>query len=638
MEKKNRINYMKRKKNFFNINKNISKVNKNSEGNEIIYDNPKDNKNKYDQRSFSLKTNLSKISSKKDSIIKRRIFRSDYVGFKGVFYKKRKNLLDFLSYNNGRKRKKKFRRYFFLIKSLWNRKKVRYFFLCYSRLSFYNNIRRSARFELKYFNRLSKFNLFRIFKPLGFSLKKRLKLAYLKYKYYYPYVQFKYRYINYSKNLQLLSVLKSKRLLFKRFVLSYNCLIRNINLEDVNLNNNSFLLIKRRLWLVNYNNLKLLYRLQLYPKSVKNKLKLEKFKNFIEKSKKFKSFIRNLKKYKKPKKFKSLIKKFKKSKKFKSFINKLKKFKLFKRFIRKSKRGRKRFFKQFRFVNYLSHFRRVFLRRFKRIRHFSRKKYKKKKLLNLKKIKLETNSLINYYLFKDWFLNNNFFINKYYLVKYSDVILRFIIQDHLLNGLYYYNELLLSKLKFYDFNKISNYSKFVVAYRKQRKLLSLIKKRRRNKYYFKSYNKSLYFIQKYLLYDNVVNFYLKNQFLDNFYKDIPSPFKFGKIIISLRYNNIFVTLLNINNKVIYMLTGGKIKFYGSRRRSNYCREKVISKLGEVAKSLNFKVVDVYLKFFSKRFNFALKKSLVLSDLNIRFIFVDPRLSHGFLRPKKLRRK
>ncbi len=544
----------------------------------------------------NISNNLKKPSSKFIKKVKKSLIKipTEYVSDTGSFSLKPGNLLDFLvkkrdkrkfRYRFRRKVLGKWRYYYFpkLDKRLWVLYKFRHFYRLYTLPWVYESVRLFFKSFFGNTRRFLRSDVFKFFKQNHFLFRKRFKHYYFQYKLYYPYVRLRRNFVDRYYNSQVFKSLlsTSSRLLFKRFILNYKRSLKFICFNNLSINSGVLLYVKRKLGLISYRNLKLALKVKSYKFLLKRTLR----------------------------RFSYLLRKRK--------IKQL-----------KSKR----------YHLYLKNFRFSFKKRFyKKLKVFN---YKKKKLFyrNLKKHKFESYNLSNYTEFKHWFLVNNFFINKYYLKVNSDVILRFLINDRLFNGSYYYNDVLFTKLKFYDFNTISNYSKFASLYKKQRKLLSLIKRRRKNKYLFKSYNKSLYFIRKYMLYDDIVNFYFKDFYFKDFYKSISHPSKFGKLIMVIRYNNIFVSLLNSNNKLVYMLTGGSLKFYGSKRRANYCREKVIFKVAEIANSLNFKVVDIYLKFFSKRFNFALKKSLVSSQLNIRFVFVNPRVSHGYVRPKKLRRK
>jgi ribosomal protein S11 len=238
---------------------------------------------------------------------------------------------------------------------------------------------------------------------------------------------------------------------------------------------------------------------------------------------------------------------------------------------------------------------------------------------------------------KRLFLKNFFFDKKKFFKrkKYLFKLKKLIYSNFLLDKINIFKKFLNSKQIYTLNDKIKNYKKE----KKKRKLLKyILRKKDNNKKYlgslfFKSYN----FYKKYLINDNDPDLIYKKINLDNFYLKVKMPYKIGKLQIIIKSNNIFVNLKNMKNKLLKILSAGLIDFKNSKKKTNFCKEKVIKNIIQKAIILNYKILDVYCNFFSKRLFFHIMKALRESNVFIRFVIIENNNIHGFLRNKKRKR-
>ncbi len=168
---------------------------------------------------------------------------------------------------------------------------------------------------------------------------------------------------------------------------------------------------------------------------------------------------------------------------------------------------------------------------------------------------------------------------------------------------------------------------------KQKRIRGNVKRKFFGNLYYRSFN----FYKKYKLDKENPNLLLKKINLKYYYKSLVKPLKFGIMNIVLKKNNIFVNLSNKFNKLIYLRSGGLLEFKGAKKTTNFCREKVIKNVAEKSVNLNYKIIDLYCKFYNRKLYFHIFKALRESHINLRFFIYTQSLSHGFIRYKKLRR-
>jgi len=128
------------------------------------------------------------------------------------------------------------------------------------------------------------------------------------------------------------------------------------------------------------------------------------------------------------------------------------------------------------------------------------------------------------------------------------------------------------------------------------------------------------------------------QTYSDFYSSVKPPYSLGKVIVSLRSNNAFMSILTYRkNKLLYKTSAGAIGFPGPKRSTNYAKEKLAFLIGKKANSINYKIVDVICKFSPGRVYKHLLKGFSESGLSIRLLKAFKALPHGKIRASKRRR-
>jgi ribosomal protein S11 len=128
--------------------------------------------------------------------------------------------------------------------------------------------------------------------------------------------------------------------------------------------------------------------------------------------------------------------------------------------------------------------------------------------------------------------------------------------------------------------------------------------------------------------------YLK---LKNF--NFGDKYKVGKIYIKRTYTNIFITLTDINNKVIICRTSGSSeKIYNKRKkRIAQAVEKIIFRIKKYIKLYNIMYLHIILKMKVKSHVYTLLSKLHSYGIKILSIKSKKLLAHNGVKGRNLRR-
>lgn len=115
--------------------------------------------------------------------------------------------------------------------------------------------------------------------------------------------------------------------------------------------------------------------------------------------------------------------------------------------------------------------------------------------------------------------------------------------------------------------------------------------------------------------------------------------KIGKIYIKRTYTNIFVTLTDLNNKVIICKTSGSSdKIYNKRKKKiAQAVEKIVIKLNKILKLYNILYLQIILKMKIKAHIYTLLSKLHLFGFKILNIKSKKILAHNGIKGRNLRR-
>ena len=113
------------------------------------------------------------------------------------------------------------------------------------------------------------------------------------------------------------------------------------------------------------------------------------------------------------------------------------------------------------------------------------------------------------------------------------------------------------------------------------------------------------------------NYFLKRALFNKLKKTLIFKFSFKK-------NNIFVTILNSNYKLIFSLSIGKLGYKKSMKKSNHAIYKLIEILRKIKKAGSFKLILVLNGFSPIR-----SKILLILQKNYRIIYLidNTKISH-----------
>lgn len=114
-------------------------------------------------------------------------------------------------------------------------------------------------------------------------------------------------------------------------------------------------------------------------------------------------------------------------------------------------------------------------------------------------------------------------------------------------------------------------------------------------------------------------------------------FKFGRIYITYKHNNTFMTVTTQNpSNVLCVMNAGQSGYRGPKRSTTVAREAVARETAERAVSLNIRVVDLYFNIIGKVYWYIIK-GLMEKEIFVRALILKKPKPHGYIRPKKERR-
>jgi ribosomal protein S11 len=114
---------------------------------------------------------------------------------------------------------------------------------------------------------------------------------------------------------------------------------------------------------------------------------------------------------------------------------------------------------------------------------------------------------------------------------------------------------------------------------------------------------------------------------------------FGKLYIKRTYTNVFITLCDLNSKVIACHTSGSTEKLRNKRRKRIAQavEKIILKLYKIIKFYKIVKIHIILKMKVKSHVYTLINKLKHYGLEISSVCSLKSIAHNGVRGKKLRR-
>jgi len=119
-------------------------------------------------------------------------------------------------------------------------------------------------------------------------------------------------------------------------------------------------------------------------------------------------------------------------------------------------------------------------------------------------------------------------------------------------------------------------------------------------------------------------------------KKAPQKIREGKIYISSSYNNIILTLTDLQGNVLYWTSAGSIGFKGTKKGTPFAASKVAQAVSLVIKKLGITEVAILVKGIGSGRESAIR-SLAARGLNIVSITDITPVPHNGCRPPKARR-
>lgn len=115
--------------------------------------------------------------------------------------------------------------------------------------------------------------------------------------------------------------------------------------------------------------------------------------------------------------------------------------------------------------------------------------------------------------------------------------------------------------------------------------------------------------------------------------------KIGKIYIRRTYTNVFITLTDLNDKVIICKTSGSSDIYKNKRRKRIAQavEKIMLHIRKFIKLYNIVKLHVVLKMKVKSHVYTLINRLKYYGLSILSICSRRKLAHNGVRGRNIRR-
>lgn len=119
-------------------------------------------------------------------------------------------------------------------------------------------------------------------------------------------------------------------------------------------------------------------------------------------------------------------------------------------------------------------------------------------------------------------------------------------------------------------------------------------------------------------------------------KKAPQKIREGKIYISSSYNNIILTLTDLQGNVLYWTSAGSIGFKGTKKGTPFAASKVAQAVSLAIKKLGITEVAILVKGIGSGRESAIR-SLAARGLNIVSITDITPVPHNGCRPPKARR-
>lgn len=116
----------------------------------------------------------------------------------------------------------------------------------------------------------------------------------------------------------------------------------------------------------------------------------------------------------------------------------------------------------------------------------------------------------------------------------------------------------------------------------------------------------------------------------------PQKMKEGRIYIYSSYNNILLSLTDLNGNVLYWTSAGRIGFKGAKKGTPFAASKVAEAMSQVAYKLKIKRIKILVKGTGSGRDSAIR-SLAARGLDITSIKDVTPVPHNGCRPKKPRR-
>lgn len=134
---------------------------------------------------------------------------------------------------------------------------------------------------------------------------------------------------------------------------------------------------------------------------------------------------------------------------------------------------------------------------------------------------------------------------------------------------------------------------------------------------------------------------LKKSYKYNFKKDnfYLSKKRVANIFIKRTYTNIFITLCDLNNKVIICKSSGSSDNFRNKRRKRIAQavEKIILIIKKFIKIYNIISINIIIKMKIKSHVYTLINKLKLYGLNILNIKIKRKIAHNGVKGRNIRR-
>ena len=100
------------------------------------------------------------------------------------------------------------------------------------------------------------------------------------------------------------------------------------------------------------------------------------------------------------------------------------------------------------------------------------------------------------------------------------------------------------------------------------------------------------------------------------------------ILIKCNFTNTIGKLLDLNGNIIFKLSTGQLKYYGTRKKSQSALQYLIFTLVKKALSLRINLIELKIKGFGRARNYIIKESLKQGIKIKRIIDISPLVFNG----------